>query len=118
MHFGTRGKIRIVKSCSGGPRGKIYLAQLWSSTCDKLSPIDYLECNYIREDDLEVGMGRNDVYLPITLMTEDEKTSYRDYVSFKDSTRKSQKYGAIGPSFNKAMLLPKKLKFRRQQTIG
>ena len=96
----------------------IYLAQLWSSTCDKLSPIDYLECNYIREDDLEVGMGRNDVYLPITLMTEDEKTSYRDYVSFKDSTRKSQKYGAIGPSFNKAMLLPKKLKFRRQQTIG
>ena len=90
----------------------IYSAQLWSHTCEKLSPIDYLECNYISEDDVEDEKKKNDIYLPATLMTIEEKAKYREYVAFKDnkSSRNSQSYGALGSTFNKALLFPNKIK--------
>ena len=89
----------------------IYSAQLWSNTCEKLSPIDYLECNYMREEDGEEE--KNDIYLPITLMSLEEKTKYREYIAFKEnkSSHNSQGgYGALGSTFNKALLFPNKIK--------
>ena len=90
----------------------IYSAQLWSHACEKLSPIDYLECNYIQEDDVEDEKKKNDIYLPITLMSLEEKTKYREYVAFKEnkSSRNAQGYGALGSTFNKALLFSNKIK--------
>ena len=118
-------KLRMISSFSIGIfllSLNIYSAQLWSHTCDKLSPIDYLECNYMREDDMEDGNEKNDVYLPITLMSQEQKERYRRYVAFKESrpSRYTQGYGAIGSTITKALILPKKMKttFRRQQNDG
>ena len=108
-------KLRMISSVSIGVfllSLNIYSAQLWSSTCEKLSPIDYLECSYIREDDVDDEKEKNDIYLPITLMTVEEKKRYREYVAFKENrpSHKAYGYGSIGATFNKALLLPKKIK--------
>ena len=45
-------------------------------------------------------------------MTVDEKKRYREYVAFKENrpSHKTYAYGSIGATFNKALLLPKKIK--------
>ena len=55
----------------------IYFAQLWADTCKKCSPIDYVESLMIRED---LGDKENpNIYLPFTLMDDDEKGRYLAY---------------------------------------
>eukprot|EP00095_Tigriopus_kingsejongensis_P008456 snap_masked-scaffold18_size714446-processed-gene-1.9 protein:Tk08456 transcript:snap_masked-scaffold18_size714446-processed-gene-1.9-mRNA-1 annotation:"hypothetical protein L798_12217" len=39
----------------------IFSAQLWSDTCKKFSPIDYIESTYLREDEVQ---NQNHTYLP------------------------------------------------------
>ena len=45
-------------------------------------------------------------------MTVEEKKRYREYVAFKENrpSHKTYGYGSIGATFNKALLLPKKIK--------
>lgn len=89
----------------------IYSAQLWSDTCQKLSPIEYLECTYIREDDFGDEKKKDDIYLPITLMSQEEKQKYREFVAFKESKSSfnSRYYGSFGSKLNKYVLMPKKI---------
>ena len=50
----------------------VFSAQLWADTCRKFSPIEFVECIYIK-DDSKLDSGKKPVYLPETLMTEREK---------------------------------------------
>lgn len=56
----------------------ILSAQLWSSTCKKFSPIEYVECTYIRDSEVEARRDR--IYLPEVLMTHDERIRFQNYL--------------------------------------
>ena len=53
----------------------VFSAQLWADTCRKFSPIEYVECIYIKDDArLDPDAGEQPVYLPETLMSDRERT--------------------------------------------
>ena len=89
----------------------IYSAQLWSDTCQKLSPIEYLECTIIKEDDVEKEHKKNDIYLPEMLMSPEEKARYREYREYYHSkpAHTTSYYGTFGSKLNQYLLAPKKI---------
>lgn len=50
----------------------IYSSSLWSETCKKLNPIEYIERSHIQENENE-KIENPKIYTPVTLMTEDQK---------------------------------------------
>ena len=74
----------------------IYSAQLWSDTCKKFSPIDYVESTYIRDDFDE---EKNGIYAPVTLMDDDEKNKFSAYKRNRaKSTCTKNEYGTFQAS--------------------
>ena len=55
----------------------IYFSQLCIDTCKKCSPIDYAENLLIREELNEED--RDNIYVPVSLMTDDEKGRYLEF---------------------------------------
>ena len=64
----------------------IFSAQLWSDTCKKFSPIEYIECTLVREQDLNQPDYE---YLPDIL-----KDGFVRYVFLKDEMRSFFNYVA------------------------
>ena len=62
----------------------IYFSQLCIDTCKKCSPVDYVENLLVREELSEED--RDNIYVPFSLMTDDEK---RRYLEFKKRRNKS-----------------------------
>ena len=72
----------------------IYSSQLWSDTCKKFSPIDYVESTYIR-DDLDEHK-KSAIYVPLTLMNDDEKTKFLMYKRRRDKCiSRDSEYGTF-----------------------
>ena len=55
----------------------IYFSQLCVDTCKKCSPVDYVDNLLIREESSEEG--RDNIYLPFPLMSDDEKRRYLEF---------------------------------------
>lgn len=65
----------------------IFSAQLWSDTCKKFSPIEFIECTYLRESET---LSQNHVYIPDVLLphfrAQNQRSSQRSVTSSTSRT--------------------------------
>lgn len=78
----------------------IFSAQLWSDTCKKFSPIEYLECTYLRESELH---NREHIYLPDILKSSSEK--YRQKESDLRAEEQEQAMKSIGSQDSRIQII-------------
>ena len=88
-----------MKNCAieaGASLTFLFLAQLWSDTCKKFSPIEYMECTLVREQDLHQP---DYDYVPDIL--KEGVVRYRHFPADEDGVKNRQESGSeeINPAY-------------------